>query len=191
MRKLLISLTTAFAVSGYALMTAYAQQPSSHGGASPMSLPPAMSRNPPPPGGPHPFVPSPSMAVALRIAHAAVGACHGFHIGVTVLDAAGYPKLTYIPDGSHGFHAFISFRKANTALKFRIPSGQISAAMKSDPRVAAEYQADAGDYITFAGGLPLFKGHELIGALGVSGAEPSAQDEACAKSAARSVRLEY
>lgn len=101
------------------------------------------------------------------------------------------PPDVFVPSSFPLGRSFISFRKANTALKFRMPSGQISAAMKSDPRVAAKYQADAGDYITFAGGLPLFEGRELIGALGVSGAEPSAQDEACAKAAARSVGLEY
>lgn len=181
--------TCAVALSVCAL-TLHAQQPAPSNG-SPMSMPPAMTGNPPPPGSPQPLPPSPSMAVALKMAHAAIAACRGFHVGITVLDAAGYPKLTYIPDGSQGFHAFISFKKANTALKFKMPSGEITAAMKRNPQTAAEFQAGGADFITFAGGLPLLSHGKLIGALGVSGAEPSAKDEACGKAAIRAVGLRY
>ncbi|MGH7224252.1 MAG: GlcG/HbpS family heme-binding protein [Gemmataceae bacterium] len=184
-------LTTALALSACAL-TVQAQQPTSGSGASPMSLPPAIiGGNPPPPNQAQPPAPGPSMQVAMRLAHAAVAACRGYHVGVTVLNAAGYPKLVYIPDGSHGFHAFMSFRKASTALAFRMPSGRIGAATKANPALAAAYRAHADDFITFAGGLPLMRGHELIGALGVSGADPSAKDEACAAAAIKSVSLTY
>jgi uncharacterized protein GlcG (DUF336 family) len=186
--KTAIQLTGALALSACAL-TLHAQQPAS--GGSPMSMPPAMTANPPPPGVPQPLPRSPSMAVALKMARAAIGACRGYHIGVTVLDAAGYPKLTYIPDGSHGFHAFMSFKKANTALKFRMPSGDATAAMKRDSKVAAEFRAGGADFISFAGGLPLLSNGKLIGAVGVSGAEPSAKDEACGKAAIEAVGLSY
>lgn len=153
-------------------------------GANPMqSLPHAFADGPPPGPRPHPFPASPSMAAAQKIAHAAITACHGHHIGVTVLDAAGYPKLIYIPDGSHGFHAYMSFRKANTAVKLKMPSGKVAAAMKTDPQLAAKYQAGAADFITFAGGLPIWSGKKLLGAVGVSGAGPSNIDEGCAAAA--------
>ncbi|MDE2052001.1 MAG: heme-binding protein [Gammaproteobacteria bacterium] len=123
------------------------------------------------------------MAAALKIAQAAIAARRGHHIGVTVLDAAGYPKLIYIPDGSYGFHSYMSFRKANTAVNFAMPSGKVAEAMKTDPQVAAKYHAGATDFITFARGLPLWSGKKLLGAVGVSGAGPSDIDEACAAAA--------
>jgi uncharacterized protein GlcG (DUF336 family) len=170
-------------------LTLYAQQPP--GRTDLQSKPPAMSGGPPP-GPPRsvPPAPAPHLATALRIAKTAVAACRGWHVGVTVLDSAGYPKLIYIPDGSDGFHAYIAFRKANTALKFDMPSGDVAAAMKKDPQAAAKYQADSADFITFAGGLPIEAGGRLLGAIGVSGAEPSAKDEACARTALRAVRAE-
>ena len=155
----------------------------------PAQQPPAFSGGPPPgPPRPHPLAASPSMAAAMKIVHAAIAECHAFHIGVTVLDAAGYPKLIYIPDGSDGFHAYMAFRKANTALKFRMPSGKVEAAMKTNPRLAAQYQADVADFITFAGGLTLWSGKTLLGAVGVSGAEPSAVDEGCAAAGIKAAR---
>jgi uncharacterized protein GlcG (DUF336 family) len=152
------------------------------------SVPHAFAAGPPPGPRPHPFPASPSMAAALKIARAAIAACHGHHIGVTVLDAAGYPKLIYIPDGSYGFHAYMSFRKANTAVKFAMPSGKVAEAMKTDPRLAAKYHAGADDFITFAGGLPLWSGRKLLGAVGVSGAGPSDIDEGCAAAAIKAAR---
>ena len=158
--------------------------PTAAANSNPMqSVPRAFAGGPPPGPRPHPLSPSPSMAAAQRIAHAAIAACRGHHIGVTVLDAAGYPKLIYIPDGSHGFHAYMSFRKANTAVKFRMPSGKVAAAMKTDPQLAARFQAGAADFITFAGGLPIWRGKMLLGAVGVSGAGPSDIDEGCAAAA--------
>lgn len=178
------------AASSVCAMTLHAQQPAT-ASQSPMSVPPAMTGNPAPPGRPQPLAPSPSMATALKMAHAAIAACRSFHVGITVLDDAGYPKLTYIPDGTAGVHAFISFKKANTALRFKMPSGEITAAMKRNSQIAAEFHAGGADFITFAGGLPLMSHGKLIGALGVSGAEPSAKDEACGKAAVRAVGLRY
>lgn len=156
----------------------------------PSAQPPPAFRGGPPPGPPRPHAlpASPSMAAAQKMVHVAIAACHAFHVGIAVLDAAGYPKLIYIPDGSDGFHAYMAFRKANTALEFRMPSGKVAAAMKTNPRLAAQYQADAPDFITFAGGLPFWSGKTLLGAVGVSGAEPSAVDEGCAAAGIKAAR---
>jgi uncharacterized protein GlcG (DUF336 family) len=45
--------------------------------------------------------------------------------------------------------------------------------------VAARITADT-NLLSFAGGIPIKVGDEIIGAIGVSGAEPSAMDEKCA-----------
>jgi uncharacterized protein GlcG (DUF336 family) len=140
-----------------------------------LPLPP----NPPPPPPPERSLPrSPSLALALEAAKAIVEACKGYHVGVSVIDASGTPKLYYIPDGTDGSHAYMGFRKAYTALKFAMPTSQVTALAKTDPAVVARIKADP-NLESFAGGLVLKAGDEVIGALGVSGAEPSAKDEEC------------
>jgi uncharacterized protein GlcG (DUF336 family) len=92
---------------------------------------------------------APSLDLAVEAAKATVLACKGYNISVSVIDSAGTPKLYYVPDGTDGSHAYTGFRKADTNL------------------------------LTFAGGMLLMAGDEIVGAIGVSGAEPSAKDEEC------------
>ena len=136
-------------------LTLQAQQPSTgvpiapsnvaSANVQPESMPPAMAGGPPSgPRQPDHVARSPSMAAALKLARVIVAACRGYHVGVAILDAEGYPKLYYIPEGTAGFHAYMGFRKANTALKFGRPSGQVAAVTKADPQLAAKYQAEAG-----------------------------------------------
>jgi uncharacterized protein GlcG (DUF336 family) len=121
---------------------------------------------------------SPALDLALEAAKAIVDACKGYHVGVSVIDAAGTPKLYYIPDGTDGSHAYTGFRKAYTALTFKMPTSQVGPLTKTDPAVTARIKGDT-NLLTFAGGLLLKAGDEIIGAVGVSGAEPSAKDEEC------------
>jgi len=164
-----------------------AQQP---GGDPPRGGPPDLKNpgnaNGPPPGPP--LVPRPPdvvarsapIDVAVELAKAIVVACKGYHVGVSILDAAGAPKLYYIPDGTGGTHAYTGYRKANTALSFGMPSGKVAAAAQADPAIAAKLAADVNNYLTWAGGVLIMAGTQVIGAVGVSGAQPSAKDEACA-----------
>jgi len=122
----------------------------------------------------------PSIALAEIAAKAIVASCKGYHVGIAILDAAGTPKLYYIPDGTAGTHAYTGYRKANTALAFKMPSEQAALLAKTDATVAARFKAQADNYIGWAGGIPITVDGEVIGAIGVSGAEPSAKDEACA-----------
>jgi uncharacterized protein GlcG (DUF336 family) len=136
----------------------------------PGPLPPRPVQRPVPRG--------PSIDLALEAAKAIVEACKGYHVGVSVIDSAGTPKLYYIPDGTDGSHAYTGFRKAYTALTFRMPTSQVGPLTKSDASVAAKVRADT-NFLTFAGGMLLNAGDQIIGAIGVSGAEPSAKDEEC------------
>ena len=173
-----------------------AQQPQPHApppGGPPDLKNPGNANGPPPgplpgtPGGP-PLGPRPpdvvarsvAINVAVDLARAIVVSCKGYHVGISILDAAGTPKLYYIPDGTGGTHAYTGYRKANTALSFKMPSGKVAAAALADPAIAAKLAADANNYVTWAGGVLIMAGDEIIGAVGVSGAEPSAKDEACA-----------
>ncbi|HEY1726455.1 MAG TPA: heme-binding protein [Steroidobacteraceae bacterium] len=184
-------------VAALALVSAQAQAP-------PDLSHPGNANGPPPgplpgmPGGPPPGTPRPPdvvarsvpIDVAIDLARAIVLACKGFHVGVDVLDAAGTPKLYYVADDTGGAHAYTAYRKANTALKFNMPSGEVAAAIKSDPALAARYAADSGNYVTWAGGVLIVAGHELLGAVGVSGAEPSAKDEECARAGLQKVQTQ-
>jgi uncharacterized protein GlcG (DUF336 family) len=122
---------------------------------------------------------SPALDLALEAAKVIVGACKGYHVGVSIIDSAGTPKLYYIPDGTDGSHAYTGFRKAYTALSFKMPTSKVGALTRTDPAVKARIEADP-NMLTFAGGMPLEARGEVIGAVGVSGAEPSAKDEECA-----------
>jgi uncharacterized protein GlcG (DUF336 family) len=122
---------------------------------------------------------SPALDLALEAAKVIVDACKGYHVGVSIIDSAGTPKLYYIPDGTDGSHAYTGFRKAYTALSFKMPTSRVSALTKTDPAVVARIKADP-NMLSFAGGVLLEAGGEVIGAIGVSGAEPSAKDEECA-----------
>jgi uncharacterized protein GlcG (DUF336 family) len=121
---------------------------------------------------------APSLDLAVEAAKATVAACKGYHISVSIIDAAGTPKLYYVPDGTDGAHAYTGFRKAYTALTFKMPTSQVGPLTRTDPSVAAKIKADT-NFLTFAGGMLLMAGDEVVGAIGVSGAEPSAKDEEC------------
>lgn len=144
---------------------------------------------PSPPPGPRPadvVARSLDIDLAVEAARAVVASCAGFHVGVAVLDASGLPKLYYIPDGTAGSHAYTAFRKANTALLIGAPSEQINARIAADTALAAKVAAST-NYVAWAGGLPIMAGGQVIGAIGVSGAEPSTKDEACAADALRQI----
>jgi uncharacterized protein GlcG (DUF336 family) len=125
--------------------------------------------------------------LALEVARIATAACAGFHVSVSIIDAAGLPKLYYVPDGTAGNHAQMGFRKAKAALAFKLPSGRVGEMAHSDSAVAAKLAQDP-DMIGYAGGLPIMKGAEIIGAVGVSGAMPSTKDEECARSGLDQIR---
>ena len=146
-----------------------------------LPLPDGPARRPPWPTKPQPAR-APTIDTALQLARQVVDACKGYHVGISVIDAAATPKLYYVPDGTAGFHAYTAFRKAYTALRFKRPTSEVGTLSKTDATVAATITADT-NLLSFPGGVPIMAGNEIIGALGVSGAEPSAIDEKCAKAA--------
>jgi uncharacterized protein GlcG (DUF336 family) len=178
MKKLIVStaLTIACLAASAATPPAGSGFPGDHG--RPFDGLPFPPGPPPPPPPERPLPKSPPLALALEAAKAIVEACKGYHVGVSIIDAAGTPKLYYIPDGTDGSHAYTGFRKAYTALTFKMPTSQVGLLTKTDQGVVARIKADT-NLLTFAGGLVLKVGDEVIGALGVSGAEPSAKDEEC------------
>ena len=133
-----------------------------------------------PPQEPGSNAPSPSLALALQAAQAALDACkaQGYNIGVAVVDSTGQPRVGLAQDKASGGHIYTAVRKDLTAVAFKKPSGQVQA-------------TDAGvtpKMATMAGAIPLFSASgELLGAIAGSGAS-SQQDEKCAQAGADAIK---
>ena len=130
----------AFASLFLAVATAAGAQTPSATGVSPDAayngppMPPMPAGGFPP--GPRPvdvLSRGPSIDLAVEMAQEAVRSCAPQHVGVSILDADGKPKLYYIPDGTAGQHAYTGFRKANTALHYKMATSQVHARVLSDP----------------------------------------------------------
>jgi uncharacterized protein GlcG (DUF336 family) len=132
-----------------------------------------------------------SVNAAMELATAALEACrkHGSQVTITVLDHAGRTKVVLRDDGSNPHSVEHSFRKAYTALTYRMPSGQYGK------RATGSFPASHGPLhlthiTTAAGGLPITAGNTVVGAIGISGTPGSGgagaggggtADEACAQ----------
>ncbi len=125
-----------------------------------------------------PLTAAPPMAVALKAAEAISDACKQYPLGVAVVDAEGVAKLIYVPDRSESWHGYSAVRKAYTAITFQTDTSQLVKKAQEDADVAAKVKADA-NLQAFSGGLLLKVGDKIIGAIGVSGAEPGGHDEEC------------
>jgi uncharacterized protein GlcG (DUF336 family) len=111
-----------------------------------------------------------SVEAAQEAARGALEHCRkeGHHVTVTVLDHAARTKVVLRDDGSNPHSVEHSFRKAYTALTYRMPSGEYGK------RAATNFPASAGplrlpNITTAAGGLPIFAGKEIVGSIGISG----------------------
>lgn len=147
--------------------------------------------NPPPRPGSVPMdmrdhARAPPIALALQAAQAIVAGCSQYRLGVTVVNAKGAPILVYIPDGSKPSHAYMALRKAYTAITFQEPTSRLTSKAQHDPAFAARIEADP-NLVAYSGGLLIRSGGEIIGAIGVSGAEPGHHDEECARIGLRKI----
>jgi len=127
-----------------------------------------------------------SAEAAIEVANGALAACRadGQKVSVTVVDASGRPKVTLRDDGSAPHSAEHSFRKAYTALTYRMTSGEVGK------RTESAKGANIGPQLlpnmtTSPGGVPIRMGDATIGAVGVSGtpggAGGGAHDAKCAE----------
>jgi uncharacterized protein GlcG (DUF336 family) len=121
---------------------------------------------------------APDVGVAVKAAEAIAAGCKQFALGVTVVNAEGAPILVYIPNGSNASHGYTALRKAITAITFKTPTSALVTKAQQDPDFAAKIKADP-NLMAYSGGILLKSGDEIIGAIGVSGAEPGHHDEEC------------
>jgi uncharacterized protein GlcG (DUF336 family) len=132
----------------------------------------------------------PSLALAIKAAHAAVDSCGaaGYRVGAAVIDSAGEARAMLTADGSDGSHVFVAMRKAHAALVFGRPSSEANALAPKDPAMLARVTPDM---FVEGGALPIIVGKEVIGAIGVSGAggtKIGQRDEDCAAAGLASIK---
>ena len=118
--------------------------------------------------------PALSADAALEVAAGALIHCRkdGQKVSITVVDQSGRPKVAIRDDGASPHTAEHSFRKAYTALTYRMPSADYG-------KRVAESKGGIGPQLlanitSAAGGVPIKSGAATIGAVGVSGTPSSA-----------------
>lgn len=145
------------------------------------------------------------LALALKAAQAAITACRADSYNVTVVvlddDPKAQPRLVLRSDGARDMTVSISRRKAYTAMKTGMTSGQfgktvaVAEAPPSGPPPGGEPKPPGPingdpDLITWAGGVPIISGHNVLGAIAVSGAPGPEKDEACANAGLATIARE-
>lgn len=146
---------------------------------------------PPPPGGWHrgpstekeSTVPSPTLAIAIEAARAAVENCtsRGYLGAATVVDSSGEARAMLTADGADGSHVFVAQRKAITAVKFKMSSAKVLEIVAKDKEMAARVTPNM--FVMF-GAFPIMSKGEMIGAIGYSGGD----DEACAMAGLKAIQ---
>lgn len=122
-----------------------------------------------------------SLQLAQETAMATIEQCRkdGYKVAVTVVDRAGQIKVMLRDDGTGPHTVDSSRRKAYTSLTFRASTSEFAKRLSTNP--AAANLKDITDVLVLGGGLPIFSGNEIIGAVGVGGAPGGDKDEACAQ----------
>ena len=113
----------------------------------------------------------------------------GFLMSVCVADRAGNPVATARMDGSPLGAYFIAVDKAYSAALWQCRTGEMAEVSLPGNGDWGFDKTIGGRMIVFAGGVPVRKDGEQIGALGVSGAL-SEEDEAVCLAALASLGLE-
>ena len=106
---------------------------------------------------------------AMNVAGAALATCRaeGQHVSVTVVDHAGRIKAQVRDDLAAPHTLEHSFRKAYTALSYKMPSGDYGKRAKESGGAIGPQLLP--NITTAAGGMPIKIGTHLIGGVGVSG----------------------
>ena len=120
-----------------------------------------------------------SMNAALELATASLERCRadGYKVTVTVLNRNARTAVVLSDDGANPHTIENSMRKAYTAFTTRAPSLDIGK--RTQPQLGGFMLLDR--ITTIEGGLPIFAGKELVGAVGISGAPGGDKDSACAQ----------
>ena len=133
-----------------------------------------------------------STDAALNIASAALAQCRqdGQKVTISVVDHAGREKVRVRDDGAAPHTETHAFRKAYTALTYRMPSAEYG---KRVTELRGIGPVLLPNITTAAGGVPIVAGKNVIGAVGISGTPGSAgggeHDAKCAEAGIQKVKF--
>ena len=117
------------------------------------------------------------MAVQVIDAAEAEARKNKWNVTIVVTDAAGIPVVLRRLTGASPRSYDIATRKAATVVASKLTTADYGAQLK------AKTVTEVPNGITFAGGVPIMRGAEFIGAVGTSGVT-AAQDEIISKAGA-------
>ncbi|WP_137726422.1 GlcG/HbpS family heme-binding protein [Prescottella subtropica] len=113
----------------------------------------------------------------------------GSRVSVAVVDARGHDLLVVRDDGAAWFTAGVARSKAATSALMGIPTTAYAGLADAYPALADLIDDQTRPTMTtLPGGLPVMVGGEVVGAIGVSGAQPE-QDVEYAKAAVSGVAV--
>ncbi len=120
-----------------------------------------------------------SLNAAMTMATTSLERCRadGYKVTITVLNRHARTSVVLSDDGVNPHTIENSMRKAYTAFTTRTPSAEMGK--RTQPNLGGFMQLDK--ITTIEGGLPIFAGKELVGAIGISGAPGGEKDAACAQ----------
>ncbi len=120
-----------------------------------------------------------SLNAAMSMATASLERCRadGYKVSITVLNRHARTAVVLSEDGVNPHTLENSMRKAYTAFTTRAPSAEMGK--RTQPNLGGFLLLDK--ITTIEGGLPIFAGKELVGAIGISGAPGGEKDAACAQ----------
>ena len=120
-----------------------------------------------------------SADAALELATTSLERCRadGYKVTITVLNRHARTAVVISDDGVNPHTLENSLRKAYTSFTTRSPS--VDTGKRLQPGLDGFMQLEK--ITTIEGGLPIFAGKELVGAVGISGAPGGDKDAACAQ----------
>lgn len=133
------------------------------------------------PAAPAPQVMTYEMAVQVMDAAEAEARKNKWNVTIVVTDAAGMPVVLRRLTGASPRSYDIAMRKAATVVASKLTTAEYGAQLK------AKAVTEVPNGITFAGGVPILRGVEFIGAVGTSGVT-AAQDEIISKAGAAVIK---
>ena len=89
-------------------------------------------------------------------------------VSVAIVDEAGSLVAFHRMQGAPRFSADFAIAKARTSAAFSVPTSNLEELYKDRPAFAHSFVAQGG-YFLGRGGVPIFAGGALVGAIGVSG----------------------
>ena len=104
-----------------------------------------------------------------------------WNVTIVVTDAAGIPVQLRRLDGASARSYDIAMRKAATVVASKLATSAYGVQVKEGK------VQEVPNGITFAGGVPIMRGSELVGAVGTSGVQ-AIQDEQISQAGANAIK---